>query len=90
MNLKIEMLESELLPILPFCEVIFKDNYFDRIGLKASIKLSDLREFGIIPQNTTSRQFSKLLDWFESNTEEIQFILSNNMHLGFNRYYMEG
>jgi len=88
MSTKLDMLELELLPILPYCEVIFKDDYFYKIGLKKGIYLKDLKNLKVLPENTKKKQLIKLFDELENNVTEVQHILSNNENVVYNKIYM--
>ena len=73
----IEDIKTELNPIKGFLQVIYLNDEIVHhgIGLKPGISFNDLSDFGYIPEETTKKQFIKLLDWFNNNLKAFDIAL---------------
>ncbi len=80
---KIKDLENELKPILSYCEIIFSDDSFYKIGLKKGIYLKHLKLIGVVSENTTIKKLSSLFDKFENNAELMKIVLKNLKYIPF-------
>lgn len=71
----VEDIKTELKPIVNFLEVISIDGEINSIGLKPGINLKQLKLYGYIPEQTTRKQFIKLLDLLNDNKKAFEMAL---------------
>lgn len=65
-------IKHELEPLLDYISIIFDEDdtiKYNGIGLKKGITFKNLKDNGVIPYETTKKEFVKLFDWFNDNRE---------------------